>query len=51
MNKNIIIAILVVIIIAGAAFFMFGQSNGKTDTQINFLGNKTLQMENKYNLN
>ena len=43
MNKNIIIAILVVIIIAGAAFFMFGQSNGKTDTQINFLGNKTLQ--------
>lgn len=43
MNKNIIIAILVVIIIAGAAFFMFGQSNGKADTQINFLGNKTLQ--------
>lgn len=43
MNKNIIIAILVVIIIAGAAFFMFGQSNGKTGTQINFLSEKTLQ--------
>lgn len=42
MNKNIIIAILVVIIIAAGAALMFGQ-NGKTDTQINFINNDTIQ--------
>ena len=40
MNKNIIIAILVVIIIAGIGAFMFTHSNGKMDTQINFLNTK-----------
>ena len=42
MNKNLIIAILVVIIIAAGAALMFGQ-NGKAETQINFLSNDTLQ--------
>lgn len=42
MNKNLIIAILVVIIIAVGAAMIFGQ-NGKTDTQINFINNDTLQ--------
>ena len=43
MNENIIIAILVVVIIAAGAALMFGQQNGKTDTQINFLNNETFQ--------
>jgi hypothetical protein len=43
MNKNIIIAILVVIIIAAGAAIMFGHSTGKIDTQINFLNNDTIQ--------
>ena len=43
MNKNLIIAILVVIIIACAAVFMFGQSSGKLETQINFLSDDNLQ--------
>ena len=43
MNKNILIAILVVIIIAAGATVMFGQSFGKTQTQINFLNNDTIQ--------
>lgn len=46
MNKNIIIAILVVIIIAVAAFALFGnqqQPAGKVATQISFLSNDTLQ--------
>ena len=43
MNKNIIIAILVVIIIAGICAFMFAHPTGKTDTQINFLNKGTLQ--------
>lgn len=43
MNKNVIIAILVVIIIAAGVAIMFGQSNGKTDTQIQFLTNDTVQ--------
>ena len=43
MNKNIIIAILVVIIIAGICAFMFAHPNGKTDTQINFLNKGTLK--------
>ena len=44
MNKNIIIAILVVVIIAVAAALMLG-SNGKMDTQINFLSEDTLNNE------
>jgi hypothetical protein len=39
MNKNIIIAILVVIIIAAVAAFVFTQpatTDGKLNTQINF---------------
>ena len=43
MNKNVIIAILVVIIIACAAFFMLGNSGDKLETQITFLSNDTLQ--------
>lgn len=43
MNKNILIAIIVVIIIAAGAAVMFGQSTGKTQTQIKFLNNDTLQ--------
>lgn len=43
MNKNIIIAILVVIIIAAGAAIMFGQSSAKTDTQIKFLNNDSVQ--------
>lgn len=46
MNKNIIIAILVVIIIAIIGFFVFGQpttTDGKLNTQINFLSESTLQ--------
>ena len=42
MNKNIIIAILVVILIAVAAALAFGQFS-KTDTQINILSENTLQ--------
>ena len=41
MNKNIIIAILVVIIIVAGAALMFGHS--KTATQINFSNNTTIQ--------
>lgn len=43
MNKNIIIAILVIIIIAIGAAFVLGQSNGKTNTQINIINNETFQ--------
>lgn len=43
MNKNIIIAILVVIIIAIGAAFVVGQSNGKTNTQLNIINNETFQ--------
>lgn len=43
MNKNIIIAILVVIVIAAGAALMFGHSIGKTQTQITFLANDTVQ--------
>ncbi|WP_407430961.1 Ig-like domain-containing protein [Methanobrevibacter sp.] len=42
MNKNIIIAILVVIIIAAGAAFMFGQI-GKTKTEIKIINNETFQ--------
>ena len=42
MNKNIIIAILVVIIIAVGAAFVAGQY-GKINTQINFINNETFQ--------
>ena len=46
MNKNIIIAILIVIIIAIVAFFAFSQpatTDGKLNTQINFLSQDTLK--------
>ena len=45
MNKNLIIAILVIIIVAVVGFSVFGSGsgNGKTDTQINFLSETTLQ--------
>lgn len=43
MNKNIIIAILIIIIIAVGAVLIFGQSSGKADTQINFLNKNTVQ--------
>lgn len=42
MNKNIIIAILVVIIIAAGVAFMFGQI-GKTQTEIKIINNETFQ--------
>ena len=42
MNKNIIIAILIVIIIAVGATFALGQL-GKTNTQINIINNETFQ--------
>lgn len=48
MNKNIIIAILIVIIIAVVAMFAFSQpqattQDGKINTQINFLSQNTLK--------
>ena len=43
MNKNIIIAILIIIIIAVGAVLIFGHSNDKTETQINFLNNNTVK--------
>jgi hypothetical protein len=43
MNKNIIIAILVVIIIAVGAAFVVGGQNGKTNTQLNIVNNETFQ--------
>ena len=43
LNKNIIIAILVVIIIAVGAALMFNQQFGKTNTQIDILNNETFQ--------
>lgn len=43
MNKNIIIAILVIIVIAAGAALMFGQSNGKIETQINIISDDTVQ--------
>lgn len=42
MNKNIIIAILVIIIIAIGAAFVVGKI-GKTDTKINIINNETFQ--------
>lgn len=45
MNKNVIIAILIIIIVAvvGLSIFGSGFGNGKTNTQINFLNEATLQ--------
>ena len=43
MNKNIIIAIFVVIIIGAGAYGMHHFAGGKLNTQINFLGENTLQ--------
>ena len=42
MNKNIIIAILIIVIIAVGAALFFGQS-GKQDTQIKIINNETFQ--------
>ena len=42
MNKNIIIAILIVVIIGVGAVFVLGQY-GKTNTQINIINNETFQ--------
>lgn len=43
MNKNIIIAILIIIIIAVGAFMLLGHPAGKTATQINFLNKDNVQ--------
>lgn len=46
MNKNIIIAILIVIILAAVGAFVFSQpqtTDGKINTEINFLSQTTLQ--------
>ena len=44
MNKNIIIAILAIVIIAAAAFMFFAHpADGKVNTQINFLSGTSLQ--------
>ena len=42
MNKNIIIVILIVIVLAVLGAIVFTQVNGHTDTQINFLSASTL---------
>ena len=42
MNKNIIIAIVVIVIIAVGAVVFFGQV-GKQDTQIKIINNETFQ--------
>lgn len=43
MNKNIIIAILIVVIIAIGAAFVLGGQTGKMNTQINIINNETFQ--------
>lgn len=43
MNKNIIIAILALIIIAGIAAFVFVHPGDKMNTQINFINDETFQ--------
>ncbi len=44
MNKNIIIAILAIVIIAAAAFIFFGHpADGKLNTEINFVSGTSLQ--------
>ena len=43
MNKNIIIAILIVVIIALIAVFAFQPNNGKVNTEIKFIGESTLK--------
>lgn len=46
MNKNIIIAILIVVVIAVVGAFVFSQhqaTDDKINTQINFLSETTLQ--------
>lgn len=43
MNKNVIIAILIIVIIAVVGLSIFGTGNGKTNTQINFLNENNLQ--------
>ena len=42
MNKNIIIAILAIIVIASAGFMLLSHSDGKTNTEINFLSGTSL---------
>lgn len=43
MNRNLVIAIIVILIIAIIGIFVFGQGNGKADTQITFLSKDTLK--------
>lgn len=43
MNKNIIIAILIVVIIALVAIFAFNPNDGKINTEIKFIGESTLK--------
>ena len=43
MNKNILIAILIVVIIALIAVFAFQPNNGKVNTEIKFIGEITLK--------
>ena len=43
MNKNIIIAILIVVIIALIAVFAFQPTNRKVNTEIKFIGESTLK--------
>lgn len=43
MNRNLVIAIIVILIIAIIGIFVFGQGNGKADTQISFLSKDTLK--------
>ena len=42
MNKNIIIAILAIIVIASAGFMLLSHSDGKANTEINFLSGTSL---------
>jgi hypothetical protein len=43
MNKNIIIALIVIVLIILGGLLVFSQNNIKTDTQIKFLGNTSLK--------
>ena len=43
MNRNIIIALIIIVLIALVGIFAFTQVGGKVDTQINFITNTTLK--------